>query len=486
MRTPVEDLGLSGARMARRVQRALHALPQPELVALLGRLHVRALARRLVYWHDDEVEAIRILARPLAALPQQLSYTRYVSFTLQNALKRLPDLYLTDPAVRAALRLTDDEERWLKECWGRSQQEVNPVFGRLDAVIDFASPMWKDTLRFLEPNLSGVGGLHMGPACDRIVADEVFPLLARADPGLRLISNVDLRELLMQEIVDHLEAIGRRGEHVCFVEPKYATEGPDEQEELARYLRGRYGLRMLHADPAELALRGDEVVLDGVVVDIAYRDYSVADLLELEAEGVNVEPMRRLLRENRMISSIAGELDCKSCFEVLTDAVLAERHFRSEERQVFRRHLPWTRIIADRRTSLPGGGEGDLCDFARREREHLVLKPNRGYGGEGVLVGPAVAEADWEAALSRALVDTDQRWVVQALAVVPVVDFPVFDGGGVGEEPFFVVMGFVPSQYGLGVLARASQAHVVNVAQRGGMCAVAIGSLVPGLEDSAL
>jgi hypothetical protein len=83
-----------------------------------------------------------------------------------------------------------------------------------------------------------------------------------------------------------------------------------------------------------------------------------------------------------------------------------------------------------------------------------VLKPNRGYGGEGVLVGPAVAEADWEAALSHALVDTDQRWVVEALAVVPIVDFPVFDGGGVGEEPFFVVMGFVPSQYGLGVLAR--------------------------------
>jgi hypothetical protein len=482
--TPVEDLGLSGARMARRVHRVLRGLPQPELAALLDRLHERALARRLVYWHDDQVEAIRVLARPLAVLPQQLSYVRYVSFTLQNALKRLPDLYLTDAAVRAALRLPDDEERWLKECWGQSQREVNPVFGRLDAVIDFASPMWKDTLRFLEPNLSGIGGLHMGPACDRIVADEVLPLLARADPGLHLVSNVDLRELLMQEIVDHLEAIGRRGQHVCFVEPKYATDGPDEQEELGRYLRGRYGLRMLHADPGELALRGDEVVHEGVVVDVAYRDYSVADLVELEAEGVDVEPMRRLLRENRMITSIAGDLDCKSCFEVFTDLELAARHFRAEEQQMFRRHVPWTRIMADRRTSLPGGGEGDLYEFARREREHLVLKPNRGYGGEGVLVGPTVHEADWEAALSQAMVDPDQRWVVQALAVVPIVDFPVVDGDSVGEEPFFVVMGFVPSKYGLGVLARASQAHVVNVAQRGGMCAVVIGSLAPGLDDA--
>ena len=169
---------------------------------------------------------------------------------------------------------------------------------------------------------------------------------------------------------------------------------------------------------------------------------------------------------------------------MLTDPVLAERHFHPEERQIFRRHVPWTRAVAERRTSLPGGGEGDLCEFARRERDHLVLKPNRGYGGEGVLVGHAVSQAEWEAALSEALLDSAQRWVVQALAVVPIVDFPVSDGDQVREEPFFVVMGFVPSQYGLGVLARASQAHVVNVAQRGGMCMVAIGALTVGLDDA--
>ena len=29
-------------------------------------------------------------------------------------------------------------------------------------------------------------------------------------------------------------------------------------------------------------------------------------------------------------------------------------------------------------------------EFARREREWLVLKPSRGYGGEGVLLGQTV------------------------------------------------------------------------------------------------
>ena len=40
-------------------------------------------------------------------------------------------------------------------------------------------------------------------------------------------------------------------------------------------------------------------------------------------QGVDVEPMRVLFRQNRVISSIAAELDQKSCWEVLTDPQIA-------------------------------------------------------------------------------------------------------------------------------------------------------------------
>jgi hypothetical protein len=65
---------------------------------------------------------------------------------------------------------------------------------------------------------------------------------------------------------------------------------------------------------------------------------------------------------------------------------------------------------------------------------------------------------------------------VQQLAPIPVSEFPVVDEEGeIHLEPFYVVMGFAPSKYGVAILARASQKQVVNVAQRGGMCAAAIG-----------
>ena len=55
-------------------------------------------------------------------------------------------------------------------------------------------------------------------------------------------------------------------------------------------------------------------------------------------------------------------------------------------------------------------------------------------------------------------------------------EFPVVDADGtVHVEPFYTVMGFAPTKYGLAILGRASQKQVVNVAQRGGMCGVLIG-----------
>jgi hypothetical protein len=368
-----------------------------------------------------------------------------------------------------------EEERWLEDCWGPSHRENNPVFGRLDAVVDFTSPMWKTSLCFLEPNLSGIGGLHLVPTCERVLSDIVLPELRARDSELRIELGQDIRELLMQEVLDHLDVLGRRGRNVCFVEPKYAGSGPDEQEELAQYYHHRYGTKVLHADPAELRLRGDEVYYNDDCIDLVYRDYAVADLFDLEKEGVNIEPMRMLFRQNRVISSITAELDQKSIWEVLTDYRIAQKYFTTDERQVFRRHVLWTRLLSDRQTLLPDGQLGDLLAFVRREQDTLVMKPNRAYGGEGVTIGPAVTHAEWDSALERALAD-QERWVVQRLAIIPVGLFPVVGPDGhIHPEPFHVVMGFAATRDGVAILGRASQKQVVNVAQRGGMCGVMIG-----------
>jgi hypothetical protein len=473
MLTPAEELGLSGSALASRVQRALHCLPDAVLANLIHRLREAALEQHLVYLHDGELEPVRILPCPITVLPDQLAYLHHITLGVQNALKRLPELYLHDPAVAEILRLPEAEERWLRECWGTSQEEHNPLFGRLDAVVDFTSPMWKDSLRFVEPNLSGIGGLHMVPTSERLIAGIMVPAIQGYDPDLQLTIGQDMRDLLTQVILEHTAAIGS-GHRLCFIEPKYSGHGPDEQAEVARYLRVRHGLTAMHADPSELTVRGGRVWYGEELVDIAYRDYSVTDLLELQEEGIDVEPMRVLLRENRVISSIAAELDQKSCWEIFSDMGLCQRYFSPEERLIFQRHIPWTRILSDRRTMLPEGRLGGLLEYARAGYERLVLKPNRSYGGEGIVIGCAVTQVQWQAALDAALADSE-RWVVQQLVTIPVREFPVLGpDGAVHSEPFYTVMGFAASDDGIAILARASQKQVVNVAQHGGLCGVMV------------
>ncbi|MGH7359466.1 MAG: hypothetical protein ACREJR_11695 [Candidatus Rokuibacteriota bacterium] len=177
----------------------------------------------------------------------------------------------------------------------------------------------------------------------------------------------------MQDRLDHLETTGRSGRTVCFVEPKYAGYGPDGQTELARYVHAHFGIEVCHADPAELVLDGDEVTYQGRVIDLVYRDYAVEDLLE--GEGVDVQPMQQAFATNRVVSSIAAELDQKSCWEVLGDPLLARRHFSGEERTFFQRHLPWTRLLRSGSTTLPDGSKGDLAAYVRRARRSWSSSP---------------------------------------------------------------------------------------------------------------
>ena len=104
-----------------------------------------------------------------------------------------------------------------------------------------------------------------------------------------------------------------------------------------------------------------------------------------------------------------------------------------------------------------------------------MIKPNRSYGGDRVILGPSVSEGEWGAAIEEAL-SGEETWVVQRLARISVTEFPVIaPDKSAHMEPFYTVMGFAPTKYGVAVLGRASQKQVVNVAQRGGMCAVLVG-----------
>src|SRR5688572_28755789 len=382
MLTPAEEIGLSGQRLAARVQEAIDAVPPDQMVELLHSIRREAEERHLVYQRDGVDEIIRLLPCPITLRPDQLGYTHYVSQTVLNAMKRLPDLYFKVAEVQEILRVTPVEEEWLRECWTPAHREANPMFSRLDAVVDYSIPEWKDSIKFMEPNLTGIGGLHIAPTSMELLADLVVPALLMQDSTIRLQLAEDIRDLLLQDLLEHLDAIGRPEGQIVLVDPKYSIDGPDEMQALVDYYKERYGITLLHADASEPQLRGEEVFYGDARVDLAYRDASVLDLMDLASDGVDVTPMRTLLRQKRVVSSIAAELDQKSCFELFTDPVLADRFLTEAEQQVMRRHVLWTRILSGRNTTSPSGGTVDLLEYVRTNRESLVRSEERRVGKE--------------------------------------------------------------------------------------------------------
>jgi hypothetical protein len=471
-----DERGLKGLSLDSRVRQLFYDLPPEQVRELARQMPLEARKHQLIYMRDGQEDVINLLLRPMAIMPDQMAYFHVVSLAIINALKRLPDLYIQDFGVRQVVPLAADEEKFLWDTWQQSHRDNNPVFGRLDAMVDFTSPMWKDSLNFVEPNLSGVGGIHLVPNCEQVVAETVMPLLQARAPDLILEPGPDLRDMFIQEMLDHLEAVGRPEGVLCFIDPKYSGDGPIELEPLMAYYQETRGLKVVHADPAELYVRNGEVWYEDTRVDLGYRDYEMRDLLALERdEGLDIRPMKILFRENRMVSSLAGDFDHKSTWEILTDPRFTEKYFTADDRRYFKRHVMWTRVVKDRRTSDPGGDLIDLLDFMRRNQDILVMKPNRSYGGDRVLLGPLMDESDWQAAIQAALQDSED-WVVQRLARISVNEFPIVaPDGSIHTEPFYTVMGFAPTKYGVAVLGRASQKQVVNVAQRGGMCAVMVG-----------
>jgi carboxypeptidase Taq len=477
--SPAESRGLAGATLEARVHRAVGHIADATLARIALRLKDDATANDLIYDHEGKPETVRIMLRPLLAMREQLAYVHHVCLELTEALSRLPALYLEDPRIRSIIAVSDDEAAWLRDNWSEAHRRLNPVYGRLDAVCDFTAAGWQDSLKFMEPNLSGVGGINYGPVAEALVMRDIVPTLIAHDPELRIELPPDQRDLFVQLLIDQARAIGRQRCNLGFVEPKYEEDGPDEQSALSRYLSERHGLAIAHADPRELRLKGGEVFYGDLAIDVAYRDYETKELIALEREtGKKLEAMRVLFKENRVVSSLAGDFDHKSGFEILTDDNLAQRYFTADERRLFRRHILWTRLVGPRETLLPHNVEGDLLEFARTHREQLVLKPNRAYGGTGVAIGAATEQGDWETLLNEAakrFAHPEESSVLQSATRLPVSEFPVVgEGGRVSGEPFYVVMGFAPTDNGLATMCRVSQKQVVNVAQHGGMAAVLV------------
>src|SRR5439155_26357063 len=143
-----------------------------------------------------------------------------------------------------------------------------------------------------------------------------------------------------------------------------------------------------------------------------------------------------------------------------------ERLYDDEAREAIAAHVPWTRVVEERRT-IVGGRAIDLVPWAAEHRHELVLKPNDEYGGKGIVLGWEVDQTAWEAALRAAL---DTPYIVQRRIALEREAYPsLVDGHVVFADRMVDTAPYVANgEYIDGCLTRLSTAALLNVTAGGG------------------
>ena len=381
---------------------------------------------------------------------------RHVAEAMAVIGEKVVQAALAKPELLRYLRLTPDEERLVRIAPG---YKTASTASRLDA---FLLP---GSLKFAEYNAESPAGLGYSETMAEIFDGLEITARFRETFNARYFKLADA--MLDALLASYREWGGRANPPVMLITDW--REVPTWTEFLM--LRDRFGARgvkVIVADPRDLVFEGGKLIADGQAIDLVYRRVLIADILARESE------CRALLDayEQRAVC-MANTLQCKiphkkAFFAVLTDDAHASL-FSPNERALVAQHVPWTRVLAEGRTTR-GGEDVDLLPHVRAWREDLVIKPNDEYGGSGVVLGWEADAKAWDDAIENAVSGNDGAWIVQARIPVRREPFPAVTAPGQVEMRDMLV-DFAPYLFRgklAGFLTRLSATGLANVTSGGG------------------
>lgn len=408
--------------------------------------------RRGMYFGE---RALCTVLRPRFFTPEQWAGIRHGVETLMGAFRRAHEAAMRDPDLLAQFHLLD----WERELIAQDPGFRSPCpTSRLDA---FFNPD-DGSLRFTEYNAE----TPAGPAYMDALS-EVFLALPVTGEFLRthVVHPLPARHGVLHALLGaYAEFSGRR--ELPRIGILDWAEVPTRSEHLffRDYFRS-HGVECEVADPREVEYRDGRLMAGGFHVTLIYKRVLIDELVL--RMGVD-NPVVRAVRDGAVC--MVNPFRCKVLYKKASLAVLGDERnehlFSADERRSIEAHVPWTRIVEERRTRFHGD-DVDLLAWAEGNRERLVLKPNDDYGGRGIVLGWLVSDDDWRAALKTAL---ETPYVLQERIVLPTEPFPSWVDGKVEIYDRMVdVAPFVTRTATIdGALTRIATDPLLNVTAGGG------------------
>ena len=399
--------------------------------------------------------------RPYFLSPADEQRVRHVAETIAALAERVTAAALSDDSLFAQFHLRPEEERLARLPAGPGPASTA---SRLDA---FLLP---DSLKFTEYNGESPAGAGYSEALSDIFRK--LPVMEEFAKQFELHSYPLSAKLLDALVTTYVQWGGKTSRpQMAIVDWK---EVPTWSE--FEILRGRFeamGVPVILADPRDLEFDGKQLAAKGEKIDLVYRRVLINDIVARPAE---CEALLKAYEAGAVC--VANNFRCKiphvkAFFAVLTDAQNASL-FSAAEREMIRRHVPWTRVVQDVKSDY-SGKPVELLKFIRKHRKELVLKPSDEYGGMGVTLGWETDTKRWERAIEEALPGGKKAgahgcWIVQER--IP-VSRDVFPHIGAGNKVDFrnMLVDFAPYLFRgklAGFLTRLSATSLANVTSGGG------------------
>jgi len=153
--------------------------------------------------------------------------------------------------------------------------------------------------------------------------------------------------------------------------------------------------------PEQLEYRNRVLRRGPFTIDVVYRRLGVQEFLirfDLAHPLVQAYRDRAVCVVNSFRSELAHK---KAMFGLLTDETLTAK-FPAVERKAIREHVPWTRLVAQSKTTYQDKTI-DLADFIVHNQQRLALKPNDDYSDQHSYFGWEMDSTGWERALKEAM-----------------------------------------------------------------------------------
>jgi hypothetical protein len=394
---------------------------------------------------------IGIALRPHLLNEKQFNALAYAAQRIASALEKVATALVQSPGLMHQLGLTDAE---------RNLALVDPGFSTAGITTRLDAFVRDDEIRFVEYNAENPSSLSDQEELNRLLFE--LPAMATFATRYRLRQFSPVERLLETLLSTYREWGGTAVPNIAILD--WENLPTSNEFVLLRNHFKAHNVPTIICSPDDLEYRSGELRCGVFRIDLVYKRVIIHEFL---AHYDETHPLIRAYMNHDVC--LVNPFRCKiihkkAVFEMLTDDE-HQNWFTAGENEVFHHSLPWTRRVADRKTTR-NGRPINLLEFIRRNRSLFVLKPNDDYGGRGVYFGSRLDEREWDNAIATAL---SGDYVVQEAIDLHTEVFPIFSENAWRLQPMFVDTNpFLFQGKVCGAMVRLSSSPIVNVTSGGG------------------